>query len=601
MDKANPSDPTAPGPPDGTQRPRQVAGQPHGAPTADEVLALALAVAAPGERAHLYDSSGSNELSGWCSLQEAAENRLPFVVSLADDVLGVDLDQPEELAHLVALLELLQSLSLLAVVVASGQQGRRHIFAYVPPGQRSMVEQQVAALLGNRTAIKRSLRPPLSPHRNGLAVHLVEPAAITQALHRLRRSRPAKRLSNKMFVLLREGDTNARYRSRSEVIKALITAMVDAHWVLPVIRKTLLDKRNIGGRRVQEIASTRGAEAADRCIREEYEKSVAYVKRNPVFGDRKEVIAALVQQRTVVADGYWPGASGQKQQVVMTAALDMAIQRGSITISPGLRRLAELTGMTRPTVKAALDALVGQGWLKTTQPSKGITQTYTLNLKKRKEGSRSEPLVISPVGGCERSGRRLDPGHDAFRHGAGLGKPGLTVLSHLQEPLTVLELVKATGLSRSTVKRLVATLVKAQAVEKTDAFYQATGAWPSLALALALGVHARRQGTHLAGLAQRAQHANERQDRQPNQYPSRGSHPCVLGHGLVAGKTCMVNPITGKCVQLGPEIANHDRIAISGMVGEIVLTVRRGGYPISLASSSWSEVVEVDTRDLPIV
>ena len=555
------------------------------------LLSLAHAVAQPHARAHLYRGS-SNALSGWCSIEEAVTEKVAFVVRLGSHVVGIDLDQPHETAHLPGLLTLLQRRGLSPVVVASGRPEGRHVFVRVDPRERAALVEDLIDLLGARTPIRRDIRPPLAPHRGGLHVRLVEPSTIEQAVERLR-PLPAERrlLPAHTFRLLRKGDVGCTFDGdRSRVVMSLVTSMVAAGWSEEAICKTLLDSQNAGGAKVREIASQKGLRAAQVYVAGRYDKAVEWIAKNPTWTTRQEVVAALVDHRSVVEANHWTGSEGQKQLVVLRAVLEIAIALGSTTVHPSHRRLAEVTGLDRKTLSNLLSALSIEGWLLTTDPSRGRTQAYTVHLKKK--GSTSTPPSISPLGGCERSGPRLDSGHDAFRHGAGLGKSGMVVLTHLHEPFSVHEVVERTGLSESTVKRMIDHLMDSQLVDKIDTLYQAK---PGLLLAVGLGVHAREHGTHLKGLRQRAGHQKERLARNRERPERSGSLAPREGPQGAVNQGGLIDPVTGTFTWLrGP--LRPGELPQVGTVEDVVLSFRYKGWPMSIMSGG-REVVWVSTKD----
>jgi hypothetical protein len=204
----------------------------------DVIAALALAVAEPGRHALLIDRN--NDAVGWLSLPHAVSSGRCFTVKVAKDILALDADSVEkgrfveEKARI-----LLEAQGFPCVVVASGRDGHRHLFALIP--EASQKETWASLFRKDGLDVRDTIRPPLAPHRSGLPVRLVYPVTPELALEALKRrgsvdrSRERK-LSRRMYQLLRFGDREGRYKSRSEVAMAIATAAVNARKPLELPR-----------------------------------------------------------------------------------------------------------------------------------------------------------------------------------------------------------------------------------------------------------------------------------------------------------------------------------------------------------------------------
>ena len=195
----------------------------------EQALELAPSVARPGGNALLIGPN--NEPQGWVTIESAISAGHAFVVEVDDDVLALDADSEVKGQYVEKLLSSeMRTSSLYPVVIASGRPGHRHLFARIE--DRRLKTEFATRAREQKIDVRFTLRPPLAPHRQDLPVALIEPATVIEVLQALRPTRPqrqAKRaISVAMSKLLREGDSQARYRSRSESDMAIAIAFVNA-------------------------------------------------------------------------------------------------------------------------------------------------------------------------------------------------------------------------------------------------------------------------------------------------------------------------------------------------------------------------------------
>src|SRR5437667_3773411 len=148
------------------------------APVATIIEAIANAVKRPGGNACLLDAD--NQSRGWIPVAEAIHSGQPFFVDVADDILAIDCDNPDLAGRVHEIASDLRTRGHRPVLVESGRPGHLHLFVRVadPEARASFVERAKQSGLDPR----RSIRPPLSPHRLGLEVRLREPATPAEAL-----------------------------------------------------------------------------------------------------------------------------------------------------------------------------------------------------------------------------------------------------------------------------------------------------------------------------------------------------------------------------------------------------------------------------------
>ena len=162
---------------------------------APEVLhAFATAIVRPGGNALLINPDNSK--LRWVSIETAATARMAFAVEVAPEILAVDADSPA--LGLRAEGDLASSLietGFTPVIVASGRPGHRHVFARISdPALLLRIKAQVRseryAEGRKRLDVRHSIRPPLAPHRLGLAPKLLSPPDVATAVGALRGSDP---------------------------------------------------------------------------------------------------------------------------------------------------------------------------------------------------------------------------------------------------------------------------------------------------------------------------------------------------------------------------------------------------------------------------
>lgn len=208
---------------------------------------LAQAVAA-GDDALCIDGANKNE--GWTTVTEAVQAGRCFAVNVRDGILAVDADMADAARLVDELRKILEAHGHEAVIVKSGQEGRRHLFAALNDPDLGRMEDEARSL---GLDVRKVIRPPLAPHRLGLKPRLVHPLDPEEALKRLLRTSSTRRrawvvsapntrqigpqdsvraprcaddllglLSDKIAELVRSGQHAGSYQSRSEAIHAVL-------------------------------------------------------------------------------------------------------------------------------------------------------------------------------------------------------------------------------------------------------------------------------------------------------------------------------------------------------------------------------------------
>jgi len=396
-------------------------------PTLDEVEALALVIARPGAPALLIDSQ--NKADGWVSIREAARSGHAFAVAVADDILALDVDTPEHAATAFALVADLETDGIPVVVVASGRPGHIHVLARLRgPDVRARVLTRARE---RGLSSRRTIRPPLSPHRRGLPVRLVQPQTVTEVLDHLRvASSPSCRLSPTMFALLRHGDRTGRYAKsgggvdRSRVEAAIALAAVNVGWTYAQFRAAILDERNVAGEKARERYAAHPA-AGETYMRDTFASAESRFRLSPPIADKADLLDLVARIREAAWADDWSGMAARSAFSVLMAHLAIVEKALEIEYRAGVRRLAGISGVGRTTVSSANSLLVGRGYLACVQKAGRRSREASVWRLLQPRATRKGRTVATPLGGCEENCpdcARLDGlGEDAFRW-RGLGK-----------------------------------------------------------------------------------------------------------------------------------------------------------------------------------
>jgi hypothetical protein len=304
-----------------------------------------------------------NEGERWCPTDEAVISQRAFAVEVAPCTLAIDSDNPGLRAELTQMAEQCRSAGLVPVVVASGQPGHLHLFARVSNPQLQHRLSDETRRLG--LDVRRSIRPPLAPHRLSLTPALIEPINAEAALNALKATplSRARRLSRRMEALLHDGDLHGRYHSRSEVVQALALAAVNAGWPFERLLWALCDGRNAGGAKVQEIAGLSGESGARRYVLKSWHKAQGHARTQPVQ-DRTEARAAIAHILAQAERCPWSGMAGATNRAVLQAHIEIAHKKGSLVYGASVRQVAERAGVSWPTAHTAHKRLAAARWLR---------------------------------------------------------------------------------------------------------------------------------------------------------------------------------------------------------------------------------------------
>ncbi len=346
---------------------------------ADAIRALAFAVANPGAKALLLgpDNRARVSASGkkeFIPLMQACLSGESYTVEVQPDIIALDADDEERGLMLENdLAPYLQNRQPSPVLIASGRAGNRHLFVRVDDAEtRAKIEDWSRK---HGIDVRTSIRPPLSPHRSGFPVRLIAPASIDDAIKALAPTRKSRKLSDRIFSLLRSGDTSGRYGSRSEVVQAITLGAINAGFPKRWLGTLLLDKRNLGGLKVQEIERKEGRDAAAQYIHRCYLKGLEFADAHPVFSYSKAVTRFISALRSEVDKSFGPGRAAATDRAIFLAHLEIAERCGRTEYRASLREIAEKAGVGLTTVRQSSNRLINSGHLRLVKPTYGCTST----------------------------------------------------------------------------------------------------------------------------------------------------------------------------------------------------------------------------------
>ena len=326
-------------------------------------------MAAPGTSAR--ELTATNGAGEFLSLREAAASGSAFFVEVAKNMVAADFDKSgaQPAAELFALVLRLRGLQ--PLVLASGQRGRRHVFARVENAQWRAELKDFAKVLG--ADVRRDIRPPLSPHRlqgdPGLRVELLAPREPEEALAALTWQRTARAVSDRMWRVIVDGRGRSRYPSVSEYVMAAAVAVANLNWTVEDYLGLLTTEGTALAEAYRERAERRGEDATERWVRDRvWPGSVALVRESPVEG--REAAQRLTAMSAWGVCRSWSGRGGPSEQAVYLALVGKACLTGRLEFNASWRELAERSAISGlNTVHRALTALQSQGLLRVAEGS----------------------------------------------------------------------------------------------------------------------------------------------------------------------------------------------------------------------------------------
>lgn len=457
-----------------------------------DVLALALAVVKPGGMARLLTKDNSADPAGWLPIEEAAVTGRAFFVELKETLAAFDLDTPELVQSGESFERWARSEGHPVLVASSGREGHRHL--YVRCDDRQSVEAQALSMGISKGAHRRSIRPPLAPHREGLETALLAPQTVGEALDVLGPSDYAeprrKNLPQWLMTLVDEGDVGNRYAGRSHMALAVASGLRACGYDYATYREVMAN--NPCGAKYHALLAGEGNENPESFLVRTWEKAASQLSP-------EEILQRISDVRVAVEAAGWPGRTGNTDRAVMLALCELGTASGTTALTFGSRKIAEVAQLEDRTVRKALSRLVNARWLERSEATKaGDADTYRFGSKL---DSMTALIPSPPIG--DRCGKNDQSDidrvllHPVFRNGSGLGKnTGRTwlVLGRFGRPMTAKELSEARTAERRTVDRHLKLLEKHGLAVKSGTQWTASGGdWKLDELAVDLGAAERSE------------------------------------------------------------------------------------------------------------
>lgn len=343
---------------------------------------LARAVMDPGDRRVMLVEA-DNSSGEWVPLDVALDSERPYVTELRDEVIAFDGDLDDSDLRAIELAGEMEASGLMPVAWRSGRPGHAQVIVVCPkPSERKRWRDR-AAELGFES--KRRTRPPLSPHRLGLAVALTDPPSPAEAVERLstgQRNGEGARLTARTMALLRNGDREAA--SGSEVVLRIVMGAEAVGVHFKAVRAMLANPDNRGGNSYQRRLA-KNPDQADRWLRQYVlPKAQEYLATHPPITDTTDARTQIETMRAEAAQFAWVPVQVEREdkhthRVVekvsptslrrgLEGILDLAWTQGSIHITLSQRNMVKATGLSAPTVRKVRKVLLRQGWLTEVHP-----------------------------------------------------------------------------------------------------------------------------------------------------------------------------------------------------------------------------------------
>ena len=171
-----------------------------------------------------------NENKGqFCTdINSAINDNACFAVRPHASIVALDFDEPGGFeVTFREITDFIKQLGGKPVIVSSGSNGHRHLFCRIESETlHTEIREFIAARGVSRwLRVNTFIRPPLSPHRSGLDVGLIEPETSEQALSSLSKELKRKDLPRDTLDKIKYGLLNqSKYKSGSELTQAIVNS-----------------------------------------------------------------------------------------------------------------------------------------------------------------------------------------------------------------------------------------------------------------------------------------------------------------------------------------------------------------------------------------
>lgn len=379
---------------------------PGDAPSKALVAEFATAVGRRGDRVLLLHED--NEGDQWVSLPEAVALGAPFTTNYRPELLVVDADKPGSATATESLAQAMKAQGLTPVLWASGRPDHRQLVVRVPDLRER--RRWAATAKAKGMDVRRRSRPPLSPHRLGLSVRLVDPEDPCRALAALRPTwvpPERQRLTERTWRRLRFGDPSKP--SGSEVVYAIAMGMVAKGWRKEQAYRTLLDPKNEGGAALRRRFGKRSERGARAWFDRVWGTAEEYVAANPPVqapGDPYEIRMDLTTMLAEADTWPWPTAQyrstmhsgvlfsvrGTIMRRCLEGIIKIGIKAATTTPYASHRHLLDVSGIgSSHSLSKALIALEEMGWIRKITKGEGKrASTYELLLEGERKNAPQE-------------------------------------------------------------------------------------------------------------------------------------------------------------------------------------------------------------------
>ncbi len=456
------------------------------------LLRLALAFSAPRSNAMYIDSN--NKAEGFDSIEVAVETGRAFCTVPDERILVIDQDDERDLDALLTFHREVKAQRLPPVLWQTGSPGHHHLDVRIddPQTRKRWAERAKELGLGVRVGEGGRTRPPLTPHRRGLSVQLLNPEDPVEAAYRLSppppRRRRTRRLPPRIQTLLTEGGTEEEYPhpeggvDRSKVMFSILLSALQAGMEKDAVFGLLRDPTHAGGARLQ--CDRDGVEKSKEEAQDDFDRSwgnaEARVRANPPRSTYRSV-RSDIDGILDVARHHLRGRTSGTDLAILDAFARVGRLGNTLEIGASIRRLAELACISgHRTVRASLYRLRASGWLREKTKGHGRhAAVYVMTVPSSVVSKVTHYTLSPPLGGDESSNGAV------MRHGEraafmrswnghrGLGKPPWRVLNCLLQvgPITKADLVRqmsTENMARATVYRAVKKLLVWKIIEADE-------------------------------------------------------------------------------------------------------------------------------------
>jgi len=446
-------------------------------------------------------------------------------------------------------------------VAQSGPSGGRHVWLSLhEPATAELVSNLADHAAGalptlDLSALKNptwgSMRPPGAPHRSGgHSVVLsgpdepLRPAVTAEQLARLtfviaaaadaRQPRPDPLPASGPLPVdadghrylpgprrqLPAGSARALDAVPTDASAAAFTVLLGAaraRWHLSDIL-SVLDRpglEHLRSERTDSGRAQRSPRERQRLLARQWDKTIAAVLRtpdtviaadDPTFPGRAAAITAhvhAVQTRADAAPGRWTTRTGPATRRVLDALCLLVVTAVTASVEADIRRVAELTGLGRETVRVRLHQLASAGWITLTAPATGRRgHTWTLTKIPLPPGQTSYPQaspemrsqgVPPPTTNRSHWQKKLrtrldDLAHDVFTTAALGYAAGSLYAELIAQPMTTAELAARCRRPTDQITTLCADLLAVHLIVRTRSGWRRSSSDRRTKAAQCLGV-----------------------------------------------------------------------------------------------------------------